>query len=269
MSATPLSYSSDLTREEIIARFRDRINAGKRSKLGKTELEQLILHFIERLKNLDEASAIKTLCDAEIALLEEGYAQSTLASDYIPKYRKAIEAAIDSEEIALTAANSHRYLHVQRVTGIEEERFEHYALTYFKYDEATYEALDSRSQQTNRQRQLSLQGVNPTIYLQKLTNLLHSQEKFASRHIAIALAGLTGRRIGEVIARGRFALSHHPYLLRFEGHSKVKRDPYEIVTLVEAACLLPQSERFRASEEIQPFFNLEGESLKDALNQYQ
>jgi hypothetical protein len=90
----------------------------------------------------------------------------------------------------------------------------------------------------------------------------------ASRHLAIAIAGLTGRRIGEVIAKGRFALSHHPYLLRFEGHSKVKRDPYEIVTLVEAACLLPQSERFRASEEIQPFFNLEGESLKDALNQY-
>jgi hypothetical protein len=49
------------------------------------------------------------------------------------------------------------------VTGKREERFEHYALTYFKYDEATYEALDSRSQQTNRQRQLSLQGVNPLV----------------------------------------------------------------------------------------------------------
>jgi hypothetical protein len=68
MSATSLSYSSDLTREEIIARYRDRIAAGKRSKLGKTELEQLILHFIDRLKNLDEASAIKRLCEAEIAL---------------------------------------------------------------------------------------------------------------------------------------------------------------------------------------------------------
>jgi hypothetical protein len=33
MSATPLSYSSDLTREEILARFRDRLPAGKRSKL--------------------------------------------------------------------------------------------------------------------------------------------------------------------------------------------------------------------------------------------
>jgi hypothetical protein len=268
MSATPLSYSTDLTREEIIARFRDRINAGKRSKLGKTELEQLILHFIDRLKNLDEASAIKSLCDAEIDLLEEGYAQSTLASDYIPKYRKAIEAAIEEGTIQVIPTNSHQYLHTQRVTGKEEERFEHYALTYFKYDEATYEALDSRSGQTNRQRQLNLQGVNPHLYLQKLTELLHSQEKFASRHRAIAIAGLTGRRIGEVVARGRFSLSHHPYLLRFEGHSKVERSPYDIVTLIEASELLPHLELFREGEEIQPFLSLDGESLAQSLNQF-
>jgi hypothetical protein len=52
MTATPLRYSHDLSREEIVSRYRDRIREGKRSKLGRTDLEQLILHFIDRLKPL-------------------------------------------------------------------------------------------------------------------------------------------------------------------------------------------------------------------------
>ena len=70
MTATPLSYSHDLTRDEIIARYRDRIALGKRSKLGKTDLEQLILHFIERLKTVAGQAEIQALCDTEISLLE-------------------------------------------------------------------------------------------------------------------------------------------------------------------------------------------------------
>jgi Telomere resolvase len=201
MSATPLSYSHDLTRDEIIARYRSRISQGKRSKLGKSELEQLILHLIDRLKTAQTSSEVKALCDAEIALLEEGYTQSSVAFEYLPRYRKAVGKAIANGMIPLNPQISHTYLHTQRVTGIEEQRFEHYALSYLKYDVSTYESLDSRSSETNRHKQLNLKGVNPHLYLDKLNELLYSNDKFSARHQAIAIAGLTGRRLNEVLAR--------------------------------------------------------------------
>ena len=263
----PLSYSHDLSREEIIARFRTRIAQGKRSKLGGSELGQLILYFVERLQQLDSEAEIRALCAAEIKLLEEGYPQSTLASDYIPKYRQALLQAIEAGTLPLTAQTSHRYTHIQRVTGSETQRFEHYALTYLKYDAPTYEALDRRQVLTNRKHQLNLLSVNPERYLVKLKELLHSADKFAARHQAIALAGLTGRRIGEVLARGRFATANHPYLLRFTGQQKTQRSAYEIVTLLPAAELLVQLQHFRNRAEIQPLLQLEGEELTKALNQ--
>ncbi len=266
MAHTPLSYHHDLTRAEIVERFRERIGQGKRNKLGSNELGQLIQYFIAALQELDTQSQIKALCAAEIALLEEGYKQNTVAFDYLPKYRKAIEAAIADGTLPTTPDNSHRYLHTQRVTGIESERSEHYALTYLKYDTQTYESLDSRSQQTNRHHQLNLKFVNPQRYLEELAALLHSDHKFAARHQAIAIAGLTGRRIGEVLARGRFSLTEHPYLLKFEGHSKTDRQAYNVVTLMPAEQLLPSIEQFRGAEEIVPLLNLEGEALNQALN---
>ncbi len=268
MPAIPLNDASELTRDEVITRYRERITADKRVKLYKTELEQLIQDFLIRLEGLKDEQAIRELCHAEMALLEEGYKLSTVAFDYLPKYRKAVEEAIALERISVTAANSHRFLHTQRVTGMTEERFEHYALTYLKYDEATYEALDSRSQETNRHRQFNLKVVNPWVYLEKLKELLHSEQKFVARHQAIAIAGLTGRRIGEVIARGHFSLSKHPYLLRFEGHSKTQRDAYEIVTLISAAELLPYIEQFRDLDAIKLLLLLEGEELTSAINQF-
>lgn len=268
MTATPLSYSHDLSREEIVCRYRERISEGKRSKLGKSDLEQLILHFIDRLKAVTERTQIQALCEEEISLLEEGYKTSTVAFDYLPKYRKALEEAIAGGAIPLNEENSHRYVHSQRVTGIEEERFEHYAMTYLKYDTATYEGLDRRNKLTNRNKQLNLKGVNPELYLERLEELLLSEDSFQARHRAIAIAGLTGRRLNEVLARGRFSLCEHPFLLRFEGHSKVEREAYDIVTLVEAARLLPYIEGFREMEEVRPFLELSGEELAAAVNKF-
>lgn len=265
--STPRSHSHDLTRDEIISRFRDRIAQGKRTKLTKDELGQLILHFIDRLQLIKSAALIQQLCAAEIALLESGYPQSTLASDYIPKYRKAIVDAIASGKIVTNKNNSHRYIHTQRVTGIEEERFEHYALTYFKYDKEVYSSLDKRSADTNRTRQVSLRKVEPNEYLLKLGDLLDAQGKFAARLGAIAIAGLTGRRIGEVLAKGQFQLSNHPHLLRFEGHQKTQVAAYDIVTLIPAVQLLEYIEQFRSSDEIHPLLELESDALTKAINQ--
>jgi hypothetical protein len=257
---------ADRIRADIIDRFRDRIGQGKRVKLYKEELEGLIEGFIALLEQTDSPADIQRLCQAEIALLEEGYERVTLASDYIPRYRKAIEAALEGGRLSDEAR--HEYVHHQRMTGIQERRQEHWALTFLKYSPEEYEALDKRQAQVNRKRLLSLKAVNPWLYVEKLDELLHSTGKFAARHRAIAIAGVTGRRIGEVLARGTFSLTHHPFMLHFEGQQKQERDGYDILTLIPAQSLLQEIEQFRAMAEIRELLSLEGKALTQAINKF-
>jgi hypothetical protein len=261
-----LMLNFGLIREEIILSFRERIALGKRLKLYKSELDTLIQTFIERLKGLSTPDEIQTLCRNEIALLEEGYERLTLASDYIPRYRKAIEDAI--AEGRLSDVDTHQYVHRQRVTGIAETRQEHWVLTFFKYSPEEYEALDQRQARVNRKRLLNLKSVDPWLYVAKLDELLHSTGKFAARHRAIAIAGLTGRRIGEVLARGAFSLTEHPFMLHFIGQQKHERDGYAILTLIPAETLLQEIEKFRAMAETRSLMALDGKSLTQAINKF-
>ena len=255
-------------RLHIIELFRARITAGKRNKLSKTELESLIDSFIVQLQHTQSAEEIHTLCRAEIALLEEGYKRLTLASIYIPKYRAAIKAAIKNNRIPLTPDTSHEYEYQQRVTGKRETRKEHWALTYFKYTPEEYEKLDTRQAQVNRKRLLNLKTVQRDRYLEAIDQLLHSQDKFSARHQAIAIAALTGRRMGEVVARGEFSLTEHPHLLHFTGQQKYERDGYEIITLIPAEYLLKKITEFRQHTDIQAITTLDEEALKETLNKF-
>ena len=214
------------------------------------------------------AEEIHQLCRSEIALLEEGYKKLTLASIYIPRYRAAIKNAIATHQLPLTPHTSHEYEYQQRVTGKHEKRSEHWALTYLKYTPEEYEKLDTRQAKVNRNRLLNLKTVQLDQYLAAIDNLLHSHEKFAARHQAIAIAALTGRRMGEVVARGEFSLTHHPYQLHFSGQQKYERDGYDIITLIPASQLLEKITDFRAQPEIQAFTQWEEQPLKEQLNKF-
>ena len=86
----PLSQQFDATRDEIIASFRDKIRHNKRSKLSSQEIAELIDIFRTRLTSLPDPESIQQLCQAEIALLSEGYNPPSVAKNYLPKYRQAI-----------------------------------------------------------------------------------------------------------------------------------------------------------------------------------
>ena len=122
-----LSRRFDTTREEIIARFRDRITQGKRSKLSKLELEELIDIFLSTLTSTNNPELIQQLCEAEMALLEEGYASASVAKNYLPKYRFSIATAIEQGRISLNEQNSHLLTYFK--DGVEHETTEHWALT--------------------------------------------------------------------------------------------------------------------------------------------
>jgi Telomere resolvase len=257
-----------MTRDEIIETYRRRIAQGKRLRLSKAELDELIAGFLANLAQKNTEKDIKSLCETEIKLLEEGYPQTTLATKYLARYRKAIERAVSENTLTLTSSNSHQYQHHPRVTGIPETRTEHWGLTHLKYSPEIYETLDKRQSQINRTKQLSLRIVQLQRYLQTLQAFLDKQSEHESRRLAIAIAGFTGRRIGEVIARGTFTLTDHPYLLHFEGQQKKERAGYSIITLIPAADLLTQIERFRQLPDIQQITQLTGEALKSAINQF-
>lgn len=254
---------SDLSREEILARYRQRIQKGDRTKLSKYELEQLALHFVERLKSLNSQAEIQALCEAEIALLEEGYPQATIAGNQIPSYRQLIEDAISTGTLSLTDENSHVVTWTKRNTGELGQTQEHFALYYLKYDRATYQQIRSEGTAANNSRQDNLQPLPLQRYLDTAVELLASNDE---RQLAIAIAALTGRRHTEVISKGQFQPTHHPYLLHFRGQQKKQvgegeaAPAFGILTLVPAAQVLEGIERFRALPAIQ---QLEGVDSKD------
>ena len=257
-----------MNRADIIQQFRSRIAAGKRNKLSKKEFDLLIEDLIQRLQKATSSEDIHDICRREIALLEEGYKKLTLASIYIPRYRAAIKEAIAAQQLPLTPQTSHEYEYQQRVTGKREQRSEHWALTYFKYTPEEYEQLDHRQAEVNHRRLSRLKTVQLEPYLEAIDQLLQSQDKFAARHQAIAIAALTGRRMGEVVARGEFKITEHPYQLHFTGQQKYERDGYDILTLIPAAELLDKIVAFRSNPEIQAFSKFSGKELKQQLNKF-
>lgn len=102
-----LATRFDLTREEIINSYRQRIQQGQRTKLTRDERENLALLLLDQLKQANSEDEIKSLCEKEIALLEEGYPQQTISSDILTLYRKVIRDAITVGDLPLTDSNSH------------------------------------------------------------------------------------------------------------------------------------------------------------------
>jgi Telomere resolvase len=145
-------------RAEVIQVFRDRIRHGSHVRLTTDDFAVLIEGFVEGLRGAKSKKPIQALCEAEIKLLEEGYPQASVAK-YLSRYRTAIRAAVEDGSLQMTKATSHRYVHTQRVTGIKEERLEHWALTYLKYSNEVYESLDKR-QQTVKLNRLSTEDVS-------------------------------------------------------------------------------------------------------------
>ena len=238
-------------RDEAVSNYRHRIQSGKRTKMTSDERQILIDWFIHNLKTLNSKDAIQSLCEREIALLEEGYPQNTIASDILGKYRHAIAKAIEENHLPLTPDNSHHYTYQKRDTGEKVATHSHYALTYLKYDSQTYQQLRNQTIDVNNQRQDNLQPVHLSRYTQQIQQLLQTPttEPNQDLKLAIAIASATGRRHTEVLSKGSFTLTNHPYLLHFQGQQKKQKGDdtsFDILTILPATEVMSAIERFRA-----------------------
>lgn len=236
-------------RENIVDSYRSRIEAGSGRKLLRHELQFLVDDFVAQLKELEFEEEIKQRCKAEIALLEEGYPQATIQGNQMPLYRNAITKALERGALPLTPQNSHS-VQVSKNSGEEFTVQNHYALTYFKYDNAVYQRVRNQGTEANNKRQDDLQPINPDRYLEAVQALF---EKNDALSLAIVITALTGRRFTEVVVKGTFEPMEHPYMLRFKGQQKKGKDSpaYEILTLIPADRVFPVIQRFRSLRSVQ------------------
>jgi hypothetical protein len=228
-------------RASILTDYRARIAAGERTRLRSAESESLIAAFIGDLKELQDQESIQARCQEEIAMLEEGYPRVTIASRILAPYRRAIRAAVEAGTLPLTEDTSYPL----------DGGSEHAALVYLKYDREVYEELRQDTKSTNNARLDDLQPIVVDSYLAKVTTMLADSDPLI---LTAAIAAATGRRHTEVVARGVFEPTAHPYVLRFAGQQKKHGDtaPYDILTLVPASSILAALARLRAHPYVAP-----------------
>jgi integrase len=253
-----------LARRLIIDRYRQRIAAGERTRLTKTDLSELIGEFIDRLAITKSKAKIQTICTAEIALLEEGYPQATIGKVYLPMYRKAIQTAMDDGLLPLTKNTSRQYTYTKRNSGESGISIDHLALDYLKYDTATYSQFAGISAERNNLKQDNLQPVNPEAFLAVAANLLQSDDPF---DLAVGIAATTGRRFSEVVAKGTLTATNDLFWISFSGQLKKreKADSYLTPCLMPAVIVLEAMERFRQHPRIAALADFSAVDLNRSL----
>ncbi|PSB28863.1 protelomerase family protein [Stenomitos frigidus] len=243
----------DLTRDEIVARFRQRIANADRTRLTREERELLTLLLKDQCISLnqrgeDTYERLQPLCEAEKALLLEGYPAGSVNSVYLPAYTRLLKEALATGQIKLTEQNSFNKAWAKRDSSESGVTQTYYPLKFLTFDLETQNELRGLTAQKNNTRQDSLVTVELDPYLEQCEALLESNEP---ETLAIALAALIGRRHTEVVSKGTFTATEHPYKLRFEGQQKDVTPAFDILTLVPVKLLLPHLERFRALPAVQ------------------
>ena len=94
-------------RAEIISDYKQTIEKGGRARLSKEKHEILIDGFIDKLAGLRLSAKIEEACNAEIQLLELGYAEETISKARLPEYKKAAKKAHAKGRLPNSNAHAH------------------------------------------------------------------------------------------------------------------------------------------------------------------
>lgn len=259
MSFISTAYSHDTSRDELIARFRDRIATGERTKLTKTEREELALHFIDRLAKCKTETDAISLCKEEIALLEEGYPVASIANQYLPEWRKLITLAVDEGRLPKQDLEPNEFGKV----------YPHWGLKYLLYPNVVQKAIKERTTVSNNQKQDDLKPIRADRFLTKAKDLINGNHPY---EWAVGLLAVTGRRFSEIVAKGQFFATNHPYAIAFRGQLKKgiqnseEAETFLIATLVDSRQVLAAIDKLRTHPRIQELSDLTPDEINSRLN---
>ena len=248
-----------LTREAIIDAYRQRIKEGKRSKLSKRERMALADSFVELLGYCQSEEDCRVLCEAEIALLEEGYPQGSIANQYLPEWRNAIATAIETGQLPKQDLPPNEF----------GKTYNHWALYHLLYPNDIYRSLKQKTTQGNNRKQDDLKAVRPDRFIATARRLLTGD---SFQEWAAGLLALTGRRFSEIVAKGQFGLTAHPYAIAFKGQLKKgvvdieQEETFLIATLVDNQDIMVALERLRRHPRIVELQNLPPDDINSRLN---
>jgi hypothetical protein len=234
-------------------------------RLSETELMTLALCFLSRLIELnkngtDTEDAIALLCEAETALLEQGYPKETIAKNHHGIYLNLIRGAIASGQLPLTQQNSYSFDIIKQDTGQKETIRQHYAQLYLKYDPEDYLTFKKDGKGRNNIKQDKPQPIILPRYIDKVSELLQSD---SYTELAVGIAAATGRRFSEVMQRGTISLPENPksdYEFLFSGQLKKNQaQSYLTYSLIPAHVVVEAIAHFRELPKIK---ELVGASIK-------
>jgi Telomere resolvase len=256
---TSIAYSHDTPREEIIARFRDRIAKGERTKLSKQERAELTLHFVDRLAQCDTEDDAIALCRAEMSLLEEGYPVGSICNQYLPEWRKVIALAVEEGRLPQQDLAANEFGKI----------YTHWGLKHLLYPNQVHKALKQKTTAANNQKQDDLQPIRADRFIAKAVELLAGETPY---EWAVGLLGVTGRRFSEIVAKGEFSPSSHPYAIAFRGQLKKgiqtldEAQTFLIATLVESDKVLAAIDKLREHPRILELADLTPDEINSRLN---
>lgn len=255
----PIAYSFDHSREELVERFRLRIQQGDRTRLRKAERAELALHFVDRLQRCQSEEEASALCQEEIALLEEGYPVVSVANQYLPEWRKVIERAVEEGRLPQQNLEPNEF----------GKQYSHWGLKYLLYPNTVQRALKEKTTIANNQKQDDLKPIRADRFIQTARGLLAGR---SPQEWEAGLLALTGRRFSEIAARGTFEEVEHPYAIAFRGQLKKGiQNPEEaqtfiIASLIDAKEILEALERFRAHPRVQELAELDPIQINSRFN---
>jgi archaellum component FlaC len=256
---TPIAFSHDTPREVLVSRFRDRIARGERTKLSKQERSELALHFVDSLAQCSSEEDAIALCKAEIRLLEEGYPVASIANQYLPEWRKAISLAIEEGRLPRQSLEPNEF----------GKTYAHWGLKHLLYANEVHKALKEKTTAVNNQKQDDLQPIRPNRFIAKAKDLLEADSPY---EWAVGLLALTGRRFSEIVAKGEFKPTSHPYAIAFRGQLKKgiqnldEAQTFLIATLIESDKVIATLDKFRAHPRIQELADLSPDEINSRLN---
>jgi hypothetical protein len=256
---TRLAYAHDISREEIIARFRDRIAKGERTKLSKQERAELALHFVDRLAECETEETAIALCRAEMALLEEGYPVGSICNQYLPEWRKGIALAVEEGRLPQQDLAANEFGKV----------YSHWGLKHLLYPNQVHKALKQKTTAANNQKQDDLQPIRADRFIAKAVELLAGETPY---EWAVGLLGVTGRRFSEIVAKGEFSPGSHPYAIAFRGQLKKgiqtldEAQTFLIATLVKTDKVLAALDKLRGHPRILELADLTPDEINSRLN---
>jgi len=245
---TSTFMTDDLTREDIVDRYRKRIAESKRARLTQIECEQLAYLLVETLIHLSDAgedseNVIRSLCQEEVDLLKEGYPQESIDTSYIPTYTRLIQEAIASGQLKLTDLNSYEKASTSGDSSDKNTEWQHYALDFLVPDNYAKSPVKKPGRTEKQESQVPQDLIEVKAYLGKARDLLNSS---TAEEIAIALSALTGRYYTELIQEQPFEKTEFPYLMRYRETSETASTiEINVITLIPVEEILPHLQRWQ------------------------